>query len=102
MNNFDTASELENVCAITSIFCARSGVQNGPVSSLWYFFSAAAPPANSEIKIHVYPEDQVPVMTCHAHTEGNEHEGISIEKIVFGLTYVMLDSGSSITGTIIN
>ena len=50
------------------------------------FFSAATPPSNSEIKIHVYSEDQVPVMRCHAHTEDNEHEGISIEKIMFGLT----------------
>ena len=33
---------------------------------------ADIPPENSTIKIHVYSEDNVPVMRCAAHSENSE------------------------------
>ena len=68
-------------CRSSNIFisvygmCVKTREANCLVDGI---FSADTPPPNSEIKVVVFSEDNVPVMRCRSHTEGiDQCEGIT-------------------------
>ncbi|CAB3999089.1 cellular tumor antigen p53-like isoform X2 [Paramuricea clavata] len=56
-------------------------------------FSADTPPPNSEIKVVVFSEDNVPVMRCRSHTEGNDNQ---CEDFIAPLHFMRCENQSAI------